>query len=162
MLALLAAALSVPPEIEHVLHAQDAFEILGVGRNAVDARAVRRSHRRLALAIHPDKFCSDRDETSCNAAARASIMLNNARDELLRLADHQHIFGPADAGLRSAGNTSTMLVVCIIIIIGIGVHKARAGSGWRTSRYRKPRPQRAPPRSRSAYSMPHFAPLRRI
>ena len=74
--------LALPWEVERVLHSESSLEVLGLQSNTVSAAAVRKAHRVVALAVHPDRLCRG-DRTLCDAAQSATVKLNAARDELL-------------------------------------------------------------------------------
>ena len=90
--ALLGAAHALPPQMEQVLSARSSLELLGLTSiGAAGHASIKKAHRALAQACHPDRHCQDPRSAVCGAAHRATVLINSARDELLRKAtDAQH------------------------------------------------------------------------
>lgn len=51
---------------------------------AAGRASITKAHRARAQACHPDRHCQDPRAAICGAAHRATVLINNARDELLQ------------------------------------------------------------------------------
>ena len=82
---LLCAVLGLPIEIDNVLRAHDSsLEILGLAAvHPLDRDIIKRAHRTRVQLCHPDHHCHGASFATCAAAYRATMLLNNARDDLL-------------------------------------------------------------------------------
>ena len=81
--ALLGASLALPPQMEQVLRARSSQQVLGLTGIMIDRSSIKRAHRALAKACHPDRHCWDPDTALCASAHRATVLINGARDDLL-------------------------------------------------------------------------------
>ena len=77
------AARALPEELQLVLSAGDAVEVLGLPLGVQSSRDIRAAHRRHALSCHPDRHCSGAGQATCSAAHEAMVKVNAAKDELL-------------------------------------------------------------------------------
>lgn len=81
LLPVVAAVLSDALEIDRVLSARSSFDVLDVSADSAEVRSC--AHRMLMRSVHPDHHCRSPHAAVCEAAHRTSLLVNDARDQLL-------------------------------------------------------------------------------
>ena len=87
LLPVVAAVLSDALEIDRVLSARSSFDVLDVSADSAEVRSC--AHRMLMRSVHPDHHCRSPHAAVCEAAHRTSLLVNDARDQLLAKTTNQ-------------------------------------------------------------------------
>ena len=107
--------LALPLEVERVLLSESSLEVLGLQAGTASAAAVKKAHRVVALAVHPDRLCRG-DRVVCDAAQSATVKLNAARDELLAANQSPSDPRPHDEPTPGKERSSEAMMLVLLLI----------------------------------------------